>query len=514
MRFYQLLALVTFSLIFTNSFATDSATINMSLIKKFNQLDKTETNLGKLIQYNNTMLPEHLIPWEGSYWPHRTGSIAFRKKALARIDWGINFLFGAKNYVRKITSKIEANKQKFDKLSSKDIKKMSAVEKYDVLIGDRNFSTTRNILRSITNNHHYWGRTTNWTGICHGWTPASIHFGRPLKSVMAKGSSGQDIEFTIEDLKALSSYLFSNSVISENTVFIGNRCNVDKPGLDPETKLVREVEKFTRNPGECSDINPAYFFLTLYNRIGIKQKSFIVDIDYNSPVNNHPVAGFKTEMVNLVTNEKVNNLRHALVPIAMLENDRFAKIRNEQAHFVVQFKTKVYYVDWIRPGVSKESREKDKRFTSRTYSYQLELDKKLKIVGGQWTYDKKNIQSPDFIWVYPDAAYPHEFNTNLSQGIDYTHNEPINPRLTKAAIYSSNAKLRTNYYTRVRHPKSKELGIHERAEKYAKENEIHLRDTQDKFIEELNKNNVPFWIANPQLISKIINSLMDESTQQ
>ncbi|MCT4642245.1 MAG: hypothetical protein N4A33_08090 [Bacteriovoracaceae bacterium] len=479
-----------------------SAQANISILIEDNNAIKT--NIIEQQDNLNFMLDEDLIPWESSYWPFRAGSIAYRHKEMNRANFNLNLLSGTKPYIRKLRRILDKNSKIFYKLTDKEISKFSAAEKYDFLVGDKNFSLTRGILDRIELNQKKWKRTTFWTGICHGWAPASIYFKNPKNSKKVISFNGNEITFSKDDLKALSSYYFSNSVSDKKLLFFGNRCNIKKPKKDSKTKLVKKISNYTRNESECSDIKAHDFHNLMINKLGIRKESFVVDIDYNSVVNNHPVAGYKISFPNHL------NFKRALKKLSHIRSDKFKKLRNPKSVFVLKTNMKVYYTNWTRTGQYRENKPDNKRFLIKNYDYELELDEDYNIVDSKWLNTTTKVWAPDFIWAYPKSAKVTEYYYKDSVGYEFKTDELISNELSLILQKSTKNKIKLSYLNRLKSHYSKEEKIFKEALKYAQFHKIKLIETKEVFEPKLNHFNIPTHMPNPQIASIIIHKLLSK----
>ena len=217
-------------------------------------------------------------PWSGSYWPDILGGIANHYRDHGKM--GNQFLFAlrygvAKGRVRRDFRNVSNNILSFNQTQLDQ--KLAPSEKYDLLLGDLDFTFTRAILddvdfrarhlkrskmkdgtdrsdedeyEGVNNNFHYadvqssYSRFDNdvvyrywkprkdslsyWFGICDGWSPASIYLPRPVHAVTVTGALGHKITFFPDDLKALGSYLFARTnndyMTTMNYEFAGRPC--------------------------------------------------------------------------------------------------------------------------------------------------------------------------------------------------------------------------------------------------------------------------------------------------
>lgn len=131
--------------------------------------------------------------------------------------------------------------------------RLSPTEKYDLYVGDYNFSSTRHIL-SIT--HNAEGLIPFWYGICNGMAAASKFYKEPFRSVDVINPNGFKLRFHPNDVKALVGHALSD--VSQ-WVWLGRNCTVN----GPEAKQCR--------------INPGALLIATLNRLGLAREGFIVN---------------------------------------------------------------------------------------------------------------------------------------------------------------------------------------------------------------------------------------------
>ena len=420
-------------------------------------------------------------PWSGSYWPDIMGGIAnhWRDHDLfwAQIRFGLRYDVAKK----AVNNDFKAVQEKFNEWDNKKLNdKLAPSEKYDLLVGDRNFTLTRAIIdemdfradhrlalkkrdgtesdsdvnEGLDNNtfltdvqdesgnstayqkydnqveYRYWkkggGGLAYWSGICDGWGPASIYLPRPVKPITVTGALGHKITFYPDDLKALGSYLFARTntpyFSTMNYKFAGRKC--DERGSAPDTDRVGYVRDL-----RCNDLDPGVFHLALINRIGVDGMGFVMDVDNNLKINNHPVASYTLTYFNPQTGVE-GSLKNSMVTRFAM-GDGYAKRRNPATKYLVGVKADLSYMFYIWPeggriprkyrineDVKKRNKEYDTTaqdtMSGDSYSYDLELDEKGNILGGEWgrradedaQVAVKYSNQPDFIWMANTDALP------------------------------------------------------------------------------------------------------------
>ncbi|MBU6153133.1 MAG: hypothetical protein KGP28_02415 [Bdellovibrionales bacterium] len=420
-------------------------------------------------------------PWSGSYWPDILGGIANHYRDHKK--FGNQFLFAlrygvAKGRVRRDFRNVSENILNFNQ--SELDQKLSPSEKYDLLLGDLDFKFTRAILddvdfrarhlkrskmkdgsdhsdeddfEGINNNFHYadvqssYARFDNdvayrywkprkdslsyWFGICDGWSPAAIYLPRPVRAVTVTGALGHKITFFPDDLKALGSYLFARTnndyMTTMNYQFAGRPC---AERGEPNSDSVGFVRDF-----RCNDVDAGVWHLALLNRIGVDRVGLMMDIDNNKKINNHPMGSYELKYFNPATG-KEGSMKESIAPRFTVV-DGYAKRRNPKAVALLGVKSTVNFRYYQWPEESRDrvndGPEYDK-FQERTYVYDLELDEKGNILGGEWgdRSQETDLDSvaytdqPDFIWMAPPGLLPYSEQsvfTSLGTPID-----PNNPR--------------------------------------------------------------------------------------
>jgi|GEM_PF-862821 len=130
---------------------------------------------------------------------------------------------------------------------------LSPTEKYDLALGDYNFTATKSVL-AMTHNAAAWPKF--WFGICNGMAAASKNHEEPFRTVDVINPNGFRIKFHPNDVKALLGHALAEvSMWTEH----GTRCNVNGPDA------------------EACRVNAGSFFLTTMNRLALAHDSFIVD---------------------------------------------------------------------------------------------------------------------------------------------------------------------------------------------------------------------------------------------
>ena len=315
-------------------------------------------------------------PWSDDYWPIYSGILGKRYSDpyFAYKDSWIDFF----DYVQEQpASSIWASEDEVAK------KSLGPSEKYDRLIGDEKGTLTQEMWAEGKAYWESYNDVESWMGICHGWAIAAFMHERPQKTLELKSPSGEAITFYPSDIKALSSLLWANA--RTQTLFVGGRCNTSNPEEDDNGRIIDQ---------DCFDSNPATWHLAMTELVGVRKESFVFDATYDYQVWNQPVVSYEYRYFNPKTMDDGLSLEKAKVAISEMEKDRYKKYRSPKAKYVVGIEMQVDYVVETEPTSRDHDDESWDSVTSAYYMYDLELDAKGRIIGGEW-YQSYH---PDFMW--------------------------------------------------------------------------------------------------------------------
>ena len=373
-------------------------------------------------------------PWGGSYWPLNQGLIAnnyqdkdyntFIFTLMENINWQTNY----NNYIKrekKLYKRIED-------LDEKSLAKLAPSEKYDVLLGDKTFDLTSRIWNYVKTwgNQKKWGylskidmpvfgewRTPKvnqnmaiWEGICHGWALAAGHTPRPEKTVTVTLANGKKMPFYPDDIKALVSMVWANSLIQDAVMFEGNRCNRKNPDKDKFGRYI-DVKKDATDLSllpRCADVHPGIFHASIVNILGLEGRSFVLDHHPEAAVGNQPVSAYKYQTFNPLTGKDAS-LKESIISVSDYTSDPYRWMRNEETAFIVGIEMDLEYVNWAYPNTKKVNLQSLDKIGQMNFMYDLELDQNHDIIGGQWRVSRKGLagplhkkpDQPDFFWVAP-----------------------------------------------------------------------------------------------------------------
>jgi len=320
-------------------------------------------------------------------------------------------------------------------MTENELSQLAPSEKYDLILGDTSF----NLTNKIWDFAEKWGETKKWgflssidipdgyripkaskliafwEGICHGWALAAGTYPRPEKSVQVLLANGKKVFFYPDDIKALVSLMYSNSVLQSNVLVEGYRCNEKNLKRD---EFGRNIDRLPTKSGEgilprCADVHPAVWHASVINLIGVQGRAIVAEIDANATVNNHPMSGYKFNWFNPATGD-IGDATNSILDLKNY-NDPYKSARNPQAKKLTGVEMEMIVIDWVTPKENLVNGPEDDKFKTKKFIYDLELDHLGNIVGGQWRAERvvkrynllskkvkiPEIKHPDFFWAAP-----------------------------------------------------------------------------------------------------------------
>ncbi len=312
-----------------------------------------------------------VVPWSDTYWPTYMGGISLRWAANAKTD--------KDKFKYPLLTK--------EQLKTFDISTLSPSEKYDLLVGDENWTLT-NLERKRTNIMTE-KKIPTWFGLCHAWSPATLLYKSP-KPVTLDNPNGVSIRFHASDVKALLTYNLDLQGENTKTFFMGSRCDVAIPkilqaftlGLLTEDKYL----SLTKNEN-CNDMDAGAFHLAISTMLGIKKTGFVMDMTKGAEVWNQPVYSFQTKILTEGPPKKKRGPRAK--PEDILDVDK-----------VITVLTNVVYIGEISPNKDGNNYPTHS-LKDVNYKYEIHLNAMGNIIGGKWISDSR----PDFFWRSIDPGF-------------------------------------------------------------------------------------------------------------
>lgn len=330
-------------------------------------INNFQTSMDVLARYSGVDISAPY--WSGYYWPNYVGGLAFRYNDpyFPKGKYGKSRSYIAKKPSAQIKNDLLSPSEKYDIVMGISPEEPGSLTSRQWNLGKDEFAET--------------GKIETWQGICNGWAAAAINFPSPKHPVTVASPRG-DITFQEEDIKALGSLLYAAGKFE--SVFNGFRCFTDEPERDGDRVLTPE----------CFDINPADWHLIVTHRLGMAHQPFIIDYVNSKEVWNKPVVGYSLRYFDIKSRGRVtNDFREVVRPSKIVKI--FRKYRNPKSAYIlgVHMTTKLLF------GANEDSHV-GQTFKTVEYSYLLELDEQLRIIGGEWITEKH----PDFAW-YPKTFY-------------------------------------------------------------------------------------------------------------
>ena len=355
-------------------------------------------------------------PWSDDYWAIANGILAHRYAHES----------GEKNHLWDQAWEKFKDAPTQELLDQGMAYALSPAEKYDLLVGDKNFTLTRAMFEEGRGYFERNGSVESWMGICHGWAPAAYMLPRPKKMVWVKSADGKyDIPFYPSDIKSLGSLLYAKN--NSETKFVGGRCNTKDPQKDENGRVTDQ---------NCFDNNPATWHFAMINQIGVNNRSMVMDATFDYEVWNQPILGYELRYFNPDKMTYENNLADATTKLGFFNKDKFKKYRDPKTKSIIGIEMKVKYIVETSPSHNQMDSAHYDGIKAVTYLYDLELDSNGNVIGGEW-YSNAH---PDFLWTpVKDSTVTTSTDQYLaSLGVHTWNSETVvNPAISKFVNYES-----------------------------------------------------------------------------
>jgi len=352
-----------------------------------------------------TALPSNyslqVTPWSATYWPLEMGGISYRYGE--NTSYADTWNASVNSYHQPQEHNLYYNTTQWDYVVNKVY---SAAEKFDLLVGDLNYTLT-NAMKDEGKAYAVDGDFASWMGYCHGWTPASINEPRPVKTVNLTAADGKTvISFYPEDVRAYATVYWANARF--DTSFLGSRCDSESDLNNPSYK---DNSTGLWDEYHCFSLNPASLLIVLGNQLGIRGKSFIYDRGVTGQVWNQPVVGYEISYYNPLTTgyHAAGEFNTSKVNISTFQQNAnsseyvafFAKKANPNTKEVVGVNLNINYIGENAPVFG--DRVVPDRISPASYNFIIELDDNENIIGGEWATTKAH---PMFLWNMAQGGSP------------------------------------------------------------------------------------------------------------
>lgn len=379
--------------------------------------------------------------WSNDYWPIAFGSLSMRY-VLSRSYDSYREAFNSYKQPHDYEMALKHNgHQPLNEIFSDN---WSPAEKYDLLVGDTEFTLTKMLKEEGTgysdakidqDTQTIVSLTKDvplWMGKCHGWAAASTVVPRVDRDITLRGANGDLVHFHPDDIRGLITLKWAQSRFE--TLYVGGRCNKSlKKG-----EIQRDPDSGAIYDNDCFDVNPATFHTVITNQLGIRKKSIVMDATFDDEVWNHPIRQFRiVKFFNPETRKTYDTAKAALVAYDF-KRDPFKKLREtkwEEAHRVskqwIDYKNRtgnefrptsvvgvVMEVIYLVETKPRHEKPRPDQLVKVTYYYDVELDESGSLVGGEW-YTNRH---PDFLWGVGENTHPlNSVDIAISQQLGLTY---------------------------------------------------------------------------------------------
>ncbi len=285
--------------------------------------------------------------WSDDYWAYQRGSI--NRRWASSNEQGFN-----------LDSPSLARAQS---MTEAEIAELAPTEKYDLLRGRYDYPTVKRVALKAN------PEAADWTGICNGWSPASLNLKEP-RPITLTNPDGINVPFGSSDIKALLSYYYAHDV-KVPTQQVGRRCGAD-----------RGFSLLARNCGD--DLNAGAFHIIMANKLGLERRGFLADVDRYKEVWNQPIVGFNS-VVRETRSPSLGAARGTTQELLVRTNLAYAREISPRWEAVL--------------GTRAQANE------VLELEYTLELNESGHIIGGKW----KSQARPDFLWFRVEAPFVGDF---------------------------------------------------------------------------------------------------------
>lgn len=320
-------------------------------------LQFSEMSLKNLEQFFNPFegptqfrLNEKNAPWAGNYFPMQSGGIASR--------WRTN------EYPAEVLDKATV-----EAMTEKQLRNLSPVEKYDIMMGYYDFRTTKHELKMRGPQREV--KPEYWEGFCNGVRCAGIMTKEPYFPVTLTNKDGITVMFSPADLKALAgaSYFY-----------------VEKYG---------QIGGPSGEKGHAQNQpNAAIFDLALRYHLALKKKGFVIDSHLGSEIWNETVVGY---------NRNLGDVQ---------ELDETERTQYPKAHKKVYVDVQLDTLGEV--GIKDSNSQTKARVADGSMlgtletAYTLYLDKSGNAIDGKW-HNAGGDRGVDFAWFVSGKGADHEY---------------------------------------------------------------------------------------------------------
>lgn len=351
-------------------------------------------------------------PWSCYFWPTNNGQISVRynlnnRNSIGRFDYTKGTIIELYSLEQSINSYsqpeeyLKVLKEEPENMDYYIYDNFSPSEKYDLLVGDTEFTLTNYLKKYAKDNLKNYGIVPEWHGIGHGSALASYLYEKPKQQVVLTALDKKtQIFFMPEDIKALASIYMANSKYTIN--LIGGK-NTNFSNILPTDQVL--------------SVNPSDLLIILSNQVGIRRKNLIMDPLSDQEITNRAVIDYSVNYFNIVNENFYSEISSNKVNINDIKysNDKFLRFlyrnSNKLTSHVLGIMFSITYANSVFPYHSPYPLPDNS--TSEIYVGVIELDNSENLIGGQWKYRDSNFY-PNFIWkideIIEDKNYDVKFD--------------------------------------------------------------------------------------------------------
>ncbi len=384
----SLRTLIPFLFAILNQLSVHAADFDTDLHFLFNASIQSEFSTDLLQDFQNPykgygryLLTEDRAPWAGNYFPMKKGGLANR--------W-------QKNRAAGFVSPLPTF-QEVSQLSLEQIDSLSPAEKFDLYVGDYQYSMTQTELSKRGPQRQM--PPEEWEGFCNGVRCAGILMEEPQHRIDVVNPDGIKIRFQPADLKALAGASY---------FYVEKYSQIGAPSQSSRSE---------------AQPNAAVFDMALRFYLSHQQKSFVIDSHLGPEIWNESVVGYSRTLSaheNLSLEEK-NQFPKATQKVeAQVELFTLSEMNVKKSNRQTKFKVAAGQVHKVLP-----------------VSYSLYLDAHGKAVDGVWN-NKAGTAGVDFAWFGAGQGTDSQ-NSHLS-GNQYLDFEVIKKLFEKASGVNRSCK--------------------------------------------------------------------------
>jgi hypothetical protein len=385
-------------------FLNSKYTLFLQTERTFSSIDDPKIFFNSDYEKNIKKLPKSAVNsksvWSTWSWPAKFGYISVRYNIYKNNGVGV-FDSSASNFTKiynwneSISSYYQPKEYQSMKSDKAKLEKQidevySPSEKYDILVGDYDFTMTNFLKDYVKQIGNGYDEIPEFIGASNGWAIGVHNYLKPKNPVTLRNIDDIKLTFIPDDIAAIVSMYYSTLPIANN--FVGGICQSppDSENSDSSTGIYTEPN--------CASVNPASLLLILSNSLGIKKLPLVIDPMADSQIWNQPVISYSLEYFNILTNQTQYDYQKAKIEKSSLKsyNKAYYKFLLKQATTSTKtflgVRFSVTYALQVFPY--RGSTDTPNQNYTGIYSGVVELDSSDNIIGGEWMDNNH----PNMLW--------------------------------------------------------------------------------------------------------------------